>query len=205
MSRCTFWFLLSLCVHGQAQSFTINGNASILGGDCYRLTSSSSYQAGSAWCQDALDLSVPFDLRLDVKFGNSDGGADGLAFVLQGQGLNAIGAVGSSLGYAVNAPADPVANGIIPSLAIEFDTFWDGSGGDPNFDHIAFMRDGIKDHTIAANTVAAPVEALPGAQNIEDGNYHRVQVTWNPASQLLSVYLNCNLRLSATVDLLNDV
>lgn len=176
-----------------------------MGAGCYRLTAASSYQVGSAWCQDNLDLSTPFDLRLDVMFGNNDGGADGLAFVLQGQGLNAIGAVGSSLGYAVNAPADPAANSIIPSLAIEFDTFWDGSGGDPNFDHIAFMRDGIRDHTIAANTVAAPVEALAGGLNIEDGSYHRVQITWNPSSQLLAVYLDCNLRLSANVDLQNDI
>ena len=188
-----------------AQNFTLNGNASNLGGGCYRLTASSSYQVGSAWNQNNLNLNAPFDLRFDVKFGNSDGGADGLAFVLQGQGLNAIGAVGSSLGYAVNAPADPAANGIIPSLAVEFDTFWDGSGGDPGYDHIAIMRDGIKDHTIAANTVAAPVEALSGGLNIEDGNYHRVQITWNPTTELLSVYLDCDLRISTNVDLQNDI
>ncbi|MFM7106394.1 MAG: lectin-like domain-containing protein, partial [Flavobacteriales bacterium] len=59
---------------GRSQSFTLNGNSSNLGGGCYRLTTSSSFQVGSVWCQDVIDLSLPFNVRCDVKFGNSDGG-----------------------------------------------------------------------------------------------------------------------------------
>ncbi|MEN9963345.1 MAG: Bacterial lectin, partial [Bacteroidota bacterium] len=59
-------------------------NTAIVNGACYRLTSQSETGAtGVIWSNANLDLTCNFVKAYNVKFGNSDGGADGMAFIMK--------------------------------------------------------------------------------------------------------------------------
>ena len=103
-----------------------------------------------------LDLSLDFDMTLLVNLGDRDGnGADGFSIVFQNdpRGTAAIGdnaAGGEWVGL----------HNIIPAVAIELDTYQNGSRGDPACDHL-----GINEITgpgsLPNHAGAAPVCALP--------------------------------------------
>lgn len=183
-----------------AQTYFLNGNAAALGGDCYAVTPNLSWQSGTVWYADMLNLTDPFSLEFEMNFGNADdNGADGMVFVLQTVGPGAIGAGGGGMGY----------EGFDPSFGIEFDTFMNsppnaGNNNDPPADHIAFLRDGNVSHT-SPNNLAGPVQANAGSANIEDGQVHHVRIAWDPSAQTVSCWFDCVLRLSAEVDLISSV
>ena len=100
-----------------AQSYFLNGTAQSLGGDCYQLTTTQGKQNGTVWYSELIDLSQPFDLNFTMNFGTFDAtGADGMVFVLQDVGTNALGQTGGALGFS----------GFNPSFGIEFDTWQNG-------------------------------------------------------------------------------
>lgn len=172
-------------------SFTFTGNASSSGGDCYVLTPDLAWQQGTAWCNVPIDLSQPQTIQYNLFFGSKDTtGADGIAFVLQNQGVGLTGAFGQGLGY----------QGITPSVIVEFDTFQNGF--DPGNDHVGLTLNGEPDHTAVANA-GNPVTPFPF--NIEDGNWHSVRITWDPTSLTMKLYFDCQLTLTYTNDILNNV
>ena len=178
-----------------AQNYSTNGDASPGAGSCIIVTPNNVWQIGSVWYTDFLDLSQPFTLEFQMNFGTADAnGADGMAFVLQTVGPNAIGTDGAGFGF----------QGFDPSFGIEFDTFQNSDLGDPATDHVAFHRDGNINHGLFAN-IAGPVNANAAGLNIEDGQEHPVKITWNPTTEMLALYFDCSLRLSATIDLVNTV
>ena len=136
-------FLIITCINQQvlaqcnllppSSAFTINGNAMSLGNNEYRLTENMSSQAGSIWYSNYLNLDQDFSLEFEVFLGTYDGGADGMAFVLQQspQGTAAQ-SFGGGLGY----------KGISPSIAVEYDTWSNSDYGDPMTDHIAITKNG---------------------------------------------------------------
>ena len=106
-----------------------------------------------------------------MYFGASDAGADGIAFVLQNLDTGQ-GSTGGGLGYGGAAP-------ISPSMALEFDTYLN-SFADPatGEDHIAFVENG--------NTNAMPLATdITLVDNLENGNYHTVVISWDPDAQIL--------------------
>ncbi|MCX6597600.1 MAG: hypothetical protein NTV70_14665 [Acidobacteria bacterium] len=150
----------------------LNGSAS-KSGNTLRLTPASYYQGGSAFSTSPVALSSAgsfstyFQFRIgnNGSFGDSDGpGADGLAFVLQSQ-ANTAGSAGGGIGYG----------GLSPSLAIEFDTFW--NGGDPNGNHVGINVNGD------LQSVASKTEAT----RFNDGDSWHAWVDYNGASGLLEV------------------
>lgn len=185
-----------------AQSVALNGSASSLGGGCYSVTPNQQWQNGAVWYTTPLNLSNPFTLEFTMNFGSNDSnGADGMVFVFQTQGVNALGIDGGGMGYG----------GFNPSFGIEFDTFQNNNPGAPNddnsdppFDHIAFHRNGNVNHS-SPNNLAGPVQASAVSQNIEDNLPHNVRITWNPVTQMVSCYFDCALRLSHTIDLINGI
>ena len=181
-------FLFSVPVLGQ--TFNLVGDAIDLGGGCYRMTPAMNTQNGGVWCEQTLDLTEPFDLAFQLYFGFNDGGADGLVFVLQDMGLNAAGTGGGGIGY----------QDIAPSFGVEFDTWQNGQFADPWFDHIGFISGGSTNHNPPSG-LGGPVQANPTNTNIEDGADHPVRIIWEPASQMLSVLFDCELRLAEQVDL----
>lgn len=154
--------------------FNVNGVANFQPPGTFELTSTVGFQFGSVWYRRRLDLRVNFRLAFDVYLGNSDSpGADGMAFVLQnfdtGQG-----SAGGGLGY----------QGINPSVAVEFDTYYNGSATDPvsQSDHVAFVLDGNA-------AVIPPAADISEVNNLENGNFHNVILLWDPDSQELSYEL----------------
>ncbi len=190
----TTLMVLLLAINLQAQSYVLNGDAQFTGDDCYQLTSAVNNQNGTVWYEDQLDLTSPFEIEFLMNFGTNDGGADGMVFVLQTVGTDALGATGGGMGY----------QGFAPSLGIEFDTYTNGVSGDLAEDHIGFMSNGSVDH-LAASSFGGPVTALSSGGNIEDGNDYVVKVTWNPETQNLAVYFDCELRLEAEYDVVETI
>jgi gliding motility-associated-like protein len=177
------------------QSYFLNGDATALGNDCYRVTANSDWQNGTVWYSDQLNLTQDFSLEFDMYFGTTDAnGADGMAFVLQTVGTNAIGLSGGGMGY----------QGFNPSFGIEFDTFVNADVYDPNYDHVAFLRNGNIFHNSNDN-LAGPVAATAGQTNIEDGQAHQVKITWDASTQLVSLFVDCQFRLSENIDLVNSI
>lgn len=177
-------FVLSIGSFNLNAQFNLNGNAVSLGGGCYRLTQAFNSQVGTAWAPALISLNNPFDLQFDIYLGCNNNGADGLVFGLQSVSTSA-GGGGSGIGYG----------GITPSIGVEFDTYQNGF--DPAFDHCAILKNGNVNHS-TTNTLAGPVQINPNNANVEDCNYHRIRITWDPVTQKMEVYYGCTLRLSHT-------
>lgn len=189
----TFVVVIASQVCGQ--NYSLNGDAIAFGSNCIAVTPNQAWQNGSVWYTDLLDLSQPFTLEFQMNYGTVDAnGADGMVFVLQTVGPNALGEDGAGLGF----------EGFNPSFGIEFDTYYNSNYGDIPADHLAFHKNGNVYHN-QANNLAGPVSASPSGQNIEDGQEHSIKITWNPVSRIIQIYFDCVLRLSAQVDLVNSV
>ena len=141
------------------------------GNGVYRLTTNANFQGGGVWYRRRLDLRVNFRIAVDLNLGSNDIGADGIAFVLQNLDTGQ-GSAGGGLGYGGATP-------ITPSMAIEFDTYTN-PGFDPatGEDHIAFVENGNTNvmHLAADTTLV---------ENLENGNFHSVVISWNPDTQIL--------------------
>lgn len=170
----------------QAQYVT-NGTAYSTGNNCFVLTPDNFGQSGSVWYQNYMLLTYDFDMTFQVYLGYNDGGADGIAFVMQPLSTGA-GSAGGGLGYA----------GINPSIAVEYDTW---QNDDPWYDHISIQRNGDPNST---GTIAGPVQASAASTNIEDNQNHTTRITWNATTKVLSVWFDGNLRTTYTGDLVNN-
>ena len=191
---------LALLFSGQpeimAQTYFLNGTAINISEDCYQLTMNIGGQNGSVWYADQIDLTQPLDLQFTLNLGFSNDGADGICFVMQTVGTAALGETGGGLGF----------NGadFQPSFGIEFDTYQNGQYGDILADHIGMISNGSVDHN-ATTAIAGPVQASPFNSNIEDGEDHAGRVLWDPETQNVQVYFDCELRLEGSVDLIDGI
>lgn len=187
-------FLLAISSTLYSQSSNPVGDAFESGVDCYTITSNTNWQLGAVWFNDPVSFADDFEISIEVNLGNNPNGADGIVLVFQQVGTNAIGEAGGGLGFS----------GFSPSLGIEIDTFTNVDFGDPNFDHIAILSNGIVNHN-GANNLSGPVAAIPGGVSTCDGQFHTLKVTWNATAQVLAVFFDCNLRLSYTGDIVNGI
>ncbi len=170
------------------------GDAEQLSCNCYRLTQEVGFQGGFVWSNEEISLTEPFDFTFDVNLGSIPGGADGIAFVLQPIGTGA-GTAGGGLGY----------EGISPSLAMSIDTYNNGAiHADIPQDHVAIMSNGSINHNSPDN-LAGPVIALVSGQDIEDGQWHLMRVSWDPITMVVNFYMDGSLRLSYTGDIIADI
>ncbi|MGH9501341.1 MAG: L-type lectin-domain containing protein [Terriglobales bacterium] len=145
-----------------------NGNSAFFpqeGPTVLRLTPDQGSQDGSAWFSTQQAVQGGFSTTFQFRFtqsGDTHTPADGIAFVIQSSSTTALGAGGGSIGYADgggtcptvdgSAPCD-VGGGIRNSLAIEFDTYNNGTAtGDPNNNHIAVQSCGIGQTNSPAHT-----------------------------------------------------
>lgn len=195
MERFKFlpFIFLVLCTHSVFGQFQLNGDASQLGANVYQITPNQDYQASSIWNQTMISLLRPFEFYGKIYLGNNDLGADGMTFAFQAVNIN-VGGPGGGLGIL----------GVNPSLAIEFDTYPNGSFSDPNYDHIALISQGSNDHSASTN-LAGPGAILAGNANAEDGAWHDLRVSWNPVNDSLKVYVDCSLQLRYEGDIVNQI
>ena len=196
-------FIISIIISFALQSATAQtanmvGDASDLGGDCFRITPDQQYQTGAVWYTEQLDLTRYFSLEVEMSLGTTDGeGADGCILGMQTEGVDALGVNGQFLGFG----------GISPSFGLEFDTFNNDTfefNGDIAADHLAMLQNGDTNHN-TANNLAGPVAIFPGGANAENGQPISLRLVWNPEVQEIKAYMDCNLRLSANIDLVNDI
>jgi hypothetical protein len=192
------FFFLFLGANAQ---FTTNVNAvatsSSPTSNCFRLTEATNYQVGSVWNNTQVDLSQNFVINTKLYFGADDAGADGLAFVLQNSGLNAIGEHGGGIGY-LKMPGN--------SFIIEFDTYYNAEPwfnvGDPVDDHIGFQANGDPYHNSwEGNSLKAP-ESF--GFNIEDGMWHDATFSWNASTKTMTVQIFGNT-YSYTGDIVKNI
>ncbi|MFT4981839.1 MAG: PKD repeat protein, partial [Bacteroidia bacterium] len=176
---------------GSQAQYQINGNAAQTACNCWRLTPANNSQNGSVWNVNLFDLSNPFNFTFDVYLGCNDGGADGMAFVLQPLSVNA-GSSGGGIGYA----------GINPSFAVEMDTYVNAT--DPGVDHMAFQTNGIVTHG-GTNTLAGPVQTSAASGNVEDCAWHVLNINWDPITMIMNAYFDGVLRLTYTGDIINNL
>ena len=177
----------------QAQ-YTFVGDAADIGGNCYRITAAQEFQNGAIWYDEAIDLNDPFHLQYEAGFGNNPNGADGMVFVMQQVANDVLGEDGGGMGFS----------GFSPSFGIEFDTWQNGDLNDPAFDHMAFLINGNNNHGSPDN-IAGPVQVSDVNANISDGEDHVVDIFWEPATNTVTVWFDCVERLTANIDLPNDV
>lgn len=155
-----------------ASNFTLGGIASDSSGTV-TLTPNAGSQFGAIWNKSRVDLSSDFCVIADVYLGDNNGGADGLAFVMQPNSV-AAGGTGGGLGYA----------GITPSFAVEYDT-WQNSGDLFN-DHVGLMKNGnvVSHNSWGVNAV--------DVGNIEDNQWHKTKIYWDSVDNKVSVWLDKN-------------
>ena len=163
-----------------------------MGNNCYTITSAQNWQLGAVWFNDQIDLSESFEITLTMNFGNNDGGADGMVFIMQQIGVNAIGDAGGGIGF----------EGFNASFGVEMDTFKNAEIGDPFSDHMAILANGNVNHFDGLN-IAGPIPANQFGANIEDGQDHVFTLDWNADTQVVEVYFDCALRLSLNIDLVD--
>jgi gliding motility-associated-like protein len=185
---------ISIINFSQAQTsfFTLNGSAQDFGTGEYSLTPASGGKVGSIWYTDKISLDESFELNFEMYFGTRDGnGADGLTFALQPISTS-IGVSGGGLGIA----------GVQPSFFVEFDTY--RNGGDPSFDHMAIQKNGNVNNT-SANNLAPAVMIKNGVSNVENGAWYPMQIKWDANLKKFDVYVDCQLRLTYTGDIVNSI
>lgn len=195
----------SLLTFAQAPEFITKGDANQITATCYQVTKDELNRFGVIWGTKKLDLSKPFELDFIITLGSRDTGADGIALVFHDdpRGLDAVGEDGGGLGFGkeTNGPA------IIPSVAVEFDTYNNNANGinlgDVPYDHTQVVYDG----NIAFPRLPNPVQINPDNANVEDGQCYNYKITWNPTSQELKLFFGPNQiqRFSHKDDIINKV
>ncbi|MEI6949438.1 MBG domain-containing protein, partial [Paraflavisolibacter sp. H34] len=169
--------------------YLVNGSAASQGNGCFLLTPNALWQAGSVWYQNYLNLNANFDFTFNLFLGTNNGGADGLAFVLQPLSTSA-GSSGAGIGYG----------GLTPSLAVEYDTW---QNDDPWYDHIAIHKNG---NTVTSGLlVNPPVQASATSTNVEDGQWHTTRIVWNASLRKLTVYFDGVERTSYSGNIVADI
>lgn len=154
-----------------------------------RLTPSEQFARGAVWATEKVDLTQPFTMLVGFRMTNgddngdleevpSDPGADGIALVIQQEGVDAVGQYGRGIGY----------DGIKRSIAVEFDTYHNAPVNDPNGNHV-----GVQSMGKAANSSKhAPPANLAFSSNVlpmkADGTTYYAYLEY--INKQLKVYLN---------------
>ena len=166
-------------------------NSASIAGNCVTFTSGS-FQNGAIWACTPIDLNQSFKLTFSANFGSNTATGDGMAFLLQTEGVpQVIGGRAGGIGYAQgdgsNCQSAPCP--ISPSVAVEFDT-WDNSANgvnDISCNHVSIQKNGIMD---AANALVSPSCLKSGGVSVVDGLNHDVCITWDAAINKYTVFFD---------------
>jgi len=162
----------------ETAGITLLADASIYNG-VLRLTESAYWEVGACWYTDkTVDPKAGFITQftfLMTDYYGLGGGADGFVFVIRDARLPiTVTESGYGLGY----------HEMETSLAIEFDTYYNGNYGDPNNNHISVHSGGPKpnsvSHDYALGTYLPPYE-------MKNGKSHKVTIQY--LDHLLQIFL----------------
>ncbi len=167
---------------------TLNGDAA-QAGSVLRVVPSLLTQSGSAWFNTK--QSVVNGFETEFTFTMTNGGADGMAFVVQdsASGTSALGTGGGALGYT----------GIENSLAVELDTFANPEVVGENANHVAVHSNGTGANN--ALTTATRLGTADPAFDLNNAAQHSARIAYVPGT--LEIFLDGNVTadLSVSVDL----
>jgi Legume lectin domain len=156
---------------------TLNGNTA-LRNTALQLTDGGQYEAGSAFFSTPIGTAyfqTSFDFQLTGKTTTAPD-ADGIAFVLQNQGLNALGTPGGGLGYGLPSLSEGGTQ-ITNSVAVKFDLYDnDGEGNSST----GFYING------AAPTVPA-IDLQPSGIDLHSGDVFHVVLVYDGSNLNLSI------------------
>ncbi|MHA6249071.1 lectin-like domain-containing protein [Pontibacter sp. CAU 1760] len=207
----SFWFrqtskwqlLLFYCLFfffgmagGASAQFIPRGDAAKTSGNCFRITEDKKWRYGAVWSEEMIDLNKPFELEFVLYMGTKDAdGADGIAFLFHNdaRGLISMGAPGRGLAFA-----DP--KGIKPSVAIEFDTWYNNDAADIQADHTAVVYNGDID-----NPKVKATQIDPSNPDIENGQCHTYKISWDPQTKELQLYFDGQRRFNHEDDIVQNV
>jgi hypothetical protein len=192
--------LLAISLSVQGQQFITIGSARPMQNSCILLTPDYPYSEGIAYSRSKLDLQSPFEISFDIYLGNKDEeGADGIAFMIHNdpRQFEAYGTWGEGLGYGRMAPWGN-GNAIVPSVAVEFDTYFNIRQNDPQSDHVAYLENGISFHEDFWN-------GEDPAFNIEDDRLHDFRFRWDPSSKTITVLLDGFTVYMGKKNLIDDI
>ncbi len=157
--------------------FTVNGSAA-LRNNALLLTDGGAFEAGSAFFNTPIGtgyFQTSFDFQLTANTTTAPD-ADGIAFVLQNQGLNALGTPGGGLGYGLPSLSEGGTQ-ITNSVAVKFDLF-DNDG------------EGTSSTGIYVNGAAPTVPALdllPSGIDLHSGDVFHVVLVYDGSNLNLSI------------------
>lgn len=163
----------------------------------YRLTRKIASTAGAVWCKEKINLENAFQVSFELFLGCHKQSSDGVAFVFQNEGKNALGKVGSGMGY----------KGIKKSVVVEFDNYLNMfESYFPSQElHVAIQKNGDVDHA-SSNNLAGPNSANPSRMGIKRPcKIYDVSIRWEPGPQLLEVFIDDNFVIAYSGDLINNI
>ena len=173
----------------QLTTYSTNGSATVLEDGCVELISGQMGMASSVWAEKRLDLSQPFHIQANLNFGSIPHGSEGMVWTLHAED------------FEVSMYSE-----LETAFGVEFDTRPQPELGDIETDHIAMINHGSYVHLDSTDAfTAGPVSALMSGESLEDGNDHLVDIVWEPNGPEIRVYLDCEERLVASIDLIDDI
>lgn len=175
--------------NGQLEQIHLVGVAQMLS-DRLRLTPAETQRVGAAWFTPKQRVTAGFEAEFRFQLTGQGGlgpGADGFAFVLQNQGVDAIAGRGSAGGFALgDGWRDPTKPGIPRSIAVFFDTYYNADGDDPSDNYVAICTNG------AIPQMRWPPRRLAVGKklkiHLKDRRVHQVRIRYRPP--IMWVYLD---------------
>jgi hypothetical protein len=161
--------------------FHLAGSAEIAGGRL-RLTRPELQTSGAAWFSEKAYLAGGFDAVFLFEITEPGGlgpGADGFAFVLQNEGLNALAGRGSAGGFALgDGWRDFSKPGTPRSIAVFFDTYRNHDANDPSDNYVAICTNGpIPKMRWPPNRL---VVSRRLSIRLKDGRQHTARIRYRP-------------------------
>lgn len=157
-----------------------------------------SWQIGGMWSKSKIDLNSSFTYRSFHYFGSDAGhDADGMAFVLQNDPLTggAYGSPGGGLGaypWSTDGKGNMIKHYIRNALAVEMDSYWNGSGYiDDQFDinypntfftgHLGIVRPGNTPLATTKSSEVGHLQYVPLKASLSSGDFRPFTVKWTPS------------------------
>ncbi|TAH18767.1 MAG: lectin [Cytophagales bacterium] len=192
-----FLFCAVLPLHAQ---YHLIGDAAYMNPDCIQLTPDVQYSEGIAYYKTKLDLANYFQVEFDIYLGDKDEGADGITFVIHDdeRQYEAYGTWGECMGYGRWNYDVLYGTYIAPSIAVEFDTYYNRRQNDPPCDHVAYLENGTNFHIKYWNNKDENF-------NLEDDYLHNFRFQWEPDTKQVTVYLDDRIVYRGIRDVVKEV
>jgi len=172
-----------------SEGLSLVGDARV-SGKVLRITPARGRKVGAFWFRDKQLVGSGFETTFQFQLTHQNRfppwqGTDGFAFVLQNSGPDALGGMGSALGFGVGDRTWP-HRGIPNTVAVFFDTYRNREEGDPSSNYI-----GIRAYGDPAETRWPPGRLADSPTlnvRLKDGKVHTTRIVFQPP--VLSVFLD---------------